>query len=105
MVFSFYDIIKDQSDTIVKSAGFSLSVAIIGVPYIHFNLPGSQYIPSEWFGFMNFWLLFGGVMMIISLIKEKFRKVTAKCPACKNTSLKEVTNPKWECTICGWKQT
>ena len=105
MDISFYNIIKDKPDTIIKSAGVSLSIAIIAVPYIHFNLPGSEYVPAEWFGIMNLWLLIGGVIMIITLIKEKYRKVTAKCPECKNASLKEVANPKWECTICGWKQT
>lgn len=101
---SFLDQMRDQSDTIFKSAGFSLSVAIIGVPYIQFGLPGSQFVPPSWFGFMNFWLLIGGITMLISLVRDKFRTVSAKCPKCGN-AIEEVKNPKWHCTICKWKQT
>ncbi|MGA7797750.1 MAG: hypothetical protein WB986_03890 [Methanoregula sp.] len=99
-----HDIARDKSDDIVKGADLSLSITIISVPYMYFQLPFYQMVPQGWYNYFYLWLLIGGILMICSLIKEQYYKVSLKCPKCKNATMKRVSDPKWECTFCGWKQ-
>jgi hypothetical protein len=102
MISSLNNFIQDNTPDIFESAGISTSIAIIGVPYINFQLPYYQMI--QWtYVFLNGWLLLGGVLLIISFFANIFRTVRAKCPICHN-ALKEVSEPKWHCTVCDWKQ-